>query len=288
MGASVRTFAGTMLAAMSFVLIGPVSAFEPVQPGLVGSDPQAFSFPVFLDHDRLPLLLAAWDSYEHVSQERSEIEPQPTVTAGQDDEQAASDISSVAARALAQRAERATRNAAVVRRRAEELSRRFGADETPGVVAVTASVDKKASAKQQQQPKQVILRSLEQSAGVASSTSPQPTASEKIAETRVAPQDDPVDAPIQTAKAESPDLEDTKLRLAAPLPRTPPMPRRRSAPAAYDPPPKPEVKAVPRTRPSRASRTVRVPNRTADDNGNTLSSYLPTQLRSFGWNTQPD
>jgi hypothetical protein len=245
----------------------------------VNPEPVAVSFPDFLDDRRLPQLHAAWEAYEAPAQDAAKDLP----VADSDTAKPIRDISMIAARFAMERL--ASHDEAVVRRRAEELSRRFGADETPGVVAVTASIEEDAPARPSAQ---ADISKATQVAAVpeASAESATPPAAEATADVSASEA-----SPEAVATDDKPDLG-TKYSLAAPMPldRPPPIPLRRSAPAAYDPPPAEPKKAIARTRPATASRTARRRNPAiqTEDNGNSIASFLPTQLFSFGWNTQPD
>lgn len=256
------------------------AALEPMHA--MNPEPVAVSFPDFLDDRRLPQLHAAWEAYEAPAQDA----PENLSVADIDDSDTAKpirDISMVAARFAMERL--ASHDDAVVRRRAEELSRRFGADETPGVVAVTASIEEDAPARpsaQADNSKATQVAAVPEEPAKSAA----PPAAETAAEVAASEA-----SPEAVAADDKPDLG-TKYSLAAPMPldRPPPIPLRRSAPAAYDPPPAEPKKAVARTRPATASRTARRRNPAiqSEDNGNSIASYLPTQLFSFGWNTQPD
>jgi hypothetical protein len=262
------------------------AAMEPMHAAVgMGAQPVAVSFPDFLDDRRLPQLEAAWEAYEHPAQNEPASLPVAETEIRTDDAAPARpmrDISMLAARFAMERL--ASRDDTVVRRRAEELSRRFGADETPGVVSVTASIDERSSQQPsaeagKSKPTQVATAEPGQAAQGATLAAEESSGDAAGAEAE----------PAKVAADEKADLG-TRYSLAAPLPlnRPPPLPLRRSAPAAYDPPPAQPKKAVARTRPTSASRTARHRNPSIEGTDNSIASYLPTQLFSFGWNSQPD
>ena len=116
------------------VLIGvPAPAMEPSQSGASTPSLPALSLPSFFDDKRLPDLQDAWRLRQS---EPATPSPPPNDEASKAPGPAPTDEATLtAARAAMIRAEQAGREAAAVRQKAEELSRRFGNDSAPSAPA---------------------------------------------------------------------------------------------------------------------------------------------------------
>lgn len=119
MSASDRTLIGCTLLAMCVVGNGAATAAEPEQPA-AASTSAAHSLPAFLDERRRADIQEVWDA-RVVPSGPSRVE-----AARRDAQQLEKAQATVqTARAAMKRAQQASEDAAVVRRRAEEISRRF-------------------------------------------------------------------------------------------------------------------------------------------------------------------
>jgi hypothetical protein len=135
MGASNTIFAGGSLLAVTVLMGASAHAMEPAQaPSAAPSS--AFSLPSFFDGNRVPDLKDAWSAGDIAPAISSTMpaESAPSAPPPSDDAALA------AAKAAMVRAEQAGRDAADVRRKAEELSRRFGADNAPAATTESATV----------------------------------------------------------------------------------------------------------------------------------------------------
>jgi hypothetical protein len=205
------------------------------------SDVPAFTLPAFLDGERLPDLQQAWRS--HFSDKNGAAAGQAASVTATPQTDAALD----AAQQAMTRAEQAGREAAEVRVRAEELSRRFGAGATEQAPTETASIDAQNNSADAAQP---------------------------VVEHVLAPVDnEAAPAAASAATVEAPVIEEMAKKPVKPVKRaTAPIPSRqalqtashKSAPVASGPlkvdpaAPKPEIDPM-----------------------------MPNELRAFGWNAQP-
>ena len=130
MGVSKHVFGGTLLLTAVLFAGGSASAME--QTKAPAAPASAFSMPSFFDGNRLPDLKDAWRSGAVTPTSASEDTPPATPPANDD-------AALAAAKAAMVRAEEAGREAAAVREKAEELSRRFGGDSAP-VANATAPI----------------------------------------------------------------------------------------------------------------------------------------------------
>ena len=208
------------------------------------SDAPAFTLPAFLDGERLPDLQQAWRS--HFSDMNGAVAGQAAGVAATPETDAALN----AAQQAMTRAEQASREAAKVRVRAEELSRRFGAGAAGGTDAApteTASIDGQSNSADTAQP---------------------------VVEHVLAPFDDEA-APAEASAAtdDAPVIEEMATKPVKPVKRaTAPIPSRqavqtashKSAPVANGP-----LKVDPAA-----------PKPESDP-------MMPNELRAFGWNAQP-
>ena len=135
MGASNTIFAGGSLLAVTVLMGASAHAMEPAQaPSAAPSS--AFSLPSFFDGNRVPDLKDAWSAGDIAPAISSTMPAESAPSAPPPSDDAAL----VAAKAAMVRAEQAGRDAADVRRKAEELSRRFGADNAPVATTESATV----------------------------------------------------------------------------------------------------------------------------------------------------
>jgi hypothetical protein len=263
MGAGGSTFVGGSLLAACLLVSGAAQAIEPAQTRASTKSLPALSLPAFLDDERVPDLQEAWQAQVHVPQEasRAEADNVPKAPAAKDPMSAP--------RAAMQRADEESGEAANVRQRAEELSRRFGAagpaSEPVGSIERPSPAAPSATGAAPEPPtrgRNVVVAPLDTGAG-------------DKANAKAAALGAPV--PATTKKVDM----GQKLRLAAPPParKVPPNPVRapRGTASISEPPSK---VGGPPTRSAPARKTPPKVDVTGD--------VLPTQLRSFGWNAQPE
>lgn len=265
MGASESTYVGGSLLAVCLLVSGAAHAVEPAQSRASTSSLPGLSLPAFLDDNRVPDLQEAWQAHVREAQESHRSDDKAPAAP------AAKDASVSGARAATQRAGQDGGEAADVRQRAEELSRRFGA---AGAVS---------------EPVGSIERPNAEAAPAAAITGTPAAAHGK--EVVVAPLDagaleGAVDAKAAALRPSArPQLQDVdmsqKLRLAAPPPARdiPPNPvRAPRATASITAPPSKVGGPVVRS----------VPARKGSHKVDVTGDILPTELRAFGWDTQPD
>lgn len=224
------------------------------------SDTPAFTMPAFLDGSRLPDLQDAWRARFGEAGEPPAREPASDVSAPA---LGAGDTALDTARKAMTRAEQAGREAAAVRARAEELSRRFGAGESGAASpevdsAETASIGTDARAADVAQP---------------------------VVEQVLAPADDdsaPTDAAAEqsTPKAgavtdDAPVIEDMVMKPAKSAKRAPSASRQSVQTAAR------------KQAPTKASPTPAASNDAVPAKGPDTNVTMPTEMRAFGWNAQP-
>jgi hypothetical protein len=116
---------------------GPAPAMEASQPpsSTPSSSPSGGSLPSYIDSARLPGLQEAWRPRDSVP---ASATPAADGTSTSTPTPAADDATLAAAKAAMLRAEQAGREAAAVRQKAEELSRRFGTDSATAAPAGAA------------------------------------------------------------------------------------------------------------------------------------------------------
>jgi hypothetical protein len=206
------------------------------------SEAPAFTLPVFLDGERLPDLQQAWRTHFSDTSEAA-----PAQAAG-----VAATIEADAALNAAQqamtRAEQAGREAAEVRVRAEELSRRFGAGATEQAPTETAAIDTQNNSAGATEP------AVEHVLAPADDEAPPPEASAATG-----------DAPVIEEMATPPVKKPVK-RVSAPIPS-------RQA-----------VQTVARQSASVVTGPLRVDPAAPKPETDPM---MPSELRSFGWNAQP-
>jgi hypothetical protein len=257
---------------MCLLMSGTAHALEPAQSRASTSSLPALSLPAFLDDKRVPDLHEAWQAQVQPAPQQ---EPQ-VVDGNAPVAPAANDASMSAARAAMQRA--ANGEAANVRQRAEELSRRFGAGDAASepvgsIDRPSAAAAATAGTPPTPEVKQVIVPPLDTGAGAK-------TVDAKAVDAKAV--DAKAAALGTSARPKSPAIDvSQKLRLAAPPParKVPPNPVRapRDTASITEPPSK---VGGPVARP--------VPARKSSSKADVTGDILPTGLRSFGWDTQPD
>jgi hypothetical protein len=203
----------------------------------------AFTMPAFLDGARLPDLQEAWRAHFSDPNETATVQPASEVTTPTPE--AALDR----AKQAMTRAEQAGREAAAVRIRAEELSRRFGAGDAsasePAASTETASISTDAT----------------------NADATQPTAA-----TVLAPTDDSPVSDTAASTDDAPVIENMAKKPAKPVKRyTAPIPQRQPVQTATQSAPI-------------VSTLLKVDPAAPKPEENPM---LPNQLRAFGWNAQP-
>jgi hypothetical protein len=205
------------------------------------------------------------------------------------------------ARAAIERANRPGHDDASVRRRAEELSRRFSlggeppASEIeagrPSVMIPPAAVPPVIIPPAVVPPAVVPEASLKPGKTIVKPNPPTRTNSVTVPVTTGAvapPEVQPLDASVRTQSA----MATERLRLAAPPPPRvdlPPLPKRapkvRSLRAAAEAPGTATKAAITRARPARSYSSSQSPS---DPRAALRGTVMTNQLRAFGWNNQPD
>jgi hypothetical protein len=203
----------------------------------------AFTMPAFLDGARLPDLQDAWRAHFSGINETASVQPASEVTTP------TPEMALDTARQAMTRAEQAGREAAAVRIRAEELSRRFGAgDESasePAASTETASINTDAAGADATQP---------------------------AADTVLAPTEDGAASDTASSTDDAPVIENMAKKPAKPVKRyTAPIPQRQPVQTATQS--APIAKALLKVDPA-------APKPEEDP-------MMPNELRAFGWNAQP-
>jgi hypothetical protein len=239
---------------MATSLVSGASALEINQqrPPSSGGAP-TFTLPAFLDGARLPDMQDAWRARSGNTSDDAAVQPASEVTTP------APDAALDTAQQAMTRAEQASREAAAVRARAEELSRRFGAGgaESAADMAPTDAVAPTATA------------SINTDANPADAAQP---AVEQV----LAPADEHA-APdtAAAAKNDAPVIEDMATKPAKPTKAAkrniPSAPQRQAVQAAAQnaPPAKKFLTVDPAAPPPEPD------------------PMLPSEIRAFGWNAQP-
>jgi hypothetical protein len=283
MGARESMIVGSTLLAISFLASTAAPAMEPMQPNAPAST--AAGLPSFLDDESLPALQEAWRTREQVPdqpipapQPREALQNTPPATSAPP---ATAPDPMAAARAAIERVNGPGRDDVSVRRRAEELSRRFSLGAQPSAPDAAP-----APPSVMIPPAVVPEASLERGRTIVKPNPPTRTNSVTVPVTTGAvppPEVQPLDASVRTQSA----LATERSRLAAPLPppppaaNIPPLPRRapniRAAVAVPSP-----------TAPRTVTRSYMRPNAAGGDPKAVLrGTVLTNQLRAFGWNNQP-
>ncbi|KAB2939358.1 MAG: hypothetical protein K8F92_16200 [Hyphomicrobium sp.] len=249
-----------MLAATG--LVSSAGAMELSQSSAPASaEAPGFSLPAFLDGARLPDLQEAWRAHFGFAGEPTaapSVEPAAAPAAPTDD------ANLEAARQTLSRAEQLDREAAAVRERAEELSRRFGADASDtapsnspasAAPAETASIGSSNAADAAAPVTEQVLAPAGDEAAMVDQA---PVPANPVAKASAATDDAPVIEDMATKPAKRAKSE------PAPAGRAVQSAARKAAPVVSDflnvdpAAPKPEADPM-----------------------------MPTELRAFGWNAQP-
>jgi hypothetical protein len=240
---------------MATSLVSGANALEINQQRTPSTDgAPAFTLPAFLDGARLPDMQDAWRAHFGEASDAAAVQPASEVTPPAPGAETAPLLDT--AREAMTRAEQASREAAAVRARAEELSRRFGAGgaESAADMAAAAAAPPTETA------------SINRNANAADAAQP-------AVEHVLAPADDSA-APDTAAASpdDAPVIEDMATKPAKPVKRySAPVPPRQAVQAAAQnaPPAKALIKVDPAA-----------PKPEADP-------MMPNELRAFGWNAQP-
>jgi hypothetical protein len=240
---------------MATSLVSGANALEINQQRAPSTDgAPAFTLPAFLDGARLPDMQDAWRAHFGDASDAAAVQPASEVTPRAPGAETAPLLDT--AREAMTRAEQASREAAAVRARAEELSRRFGAGgaESAADMAAAAAVPPTETA------------SINRDANAADAAQP-------AVEHVLAPAD--ASAAPDTAAAspdDAPVIEDMATKPAKPVKRysAPFPPRQAVQAAAQNAPP---AKALLKVEPAAP--------KPEDD------PMMPNELRAFGWNAQP-
>jgi hypothetical protein len=258
-------FIGILLA---MGLISGAGAMELTQsPGPSSPEAPGFSLPAFLDGARLPDLQEAWRAHfgaVEAPAAAAAADAAAPIAGPESSSSSGPDAAALqAADAAVARAEEAGREAATVRERAEELSRRFDAGTTE---AAAPSIDSSVV------PTETAATGASSGTGdtpdPAAEQAPTPPAQESAAVEQPAPPpaknaaSDNNDAPVIEEMARKPAKR--VKRAAAPQQQTAQTAAHKTPPAATD---------LPKVDPE-ASKPESDP-------------MLPDQLRAFGWNAQP-
>jgi hypothetical protein len=187
------------------------------------SEAPAFTLPAFLDGERLPDLQQAWRTHFSANE----------AAAGQASGEAATPETDAALHAAQQamtRAEQASREAAEVRVRAEELSRRFGAGATEQAPTETASIETQNNTADAAQPAvEHVLAPVDAPAGASAATDDAPVieemAKKPVKPVKRASAPIPSRQALQTASQKSVPVITGPLKVdpAAPKPESDPM-----------------------------------------------------------------
>jgi len=232
MGVRENTIVGGSLLMMCVFLCGRAAAMEPDKSGLPRQSSPAAALPTFLDDDRLPDLQEAWH------QRASEAKGAPSANG---------EAAMSAARAGMKRADQTNQEEGVVRQRAEELSRRFGAAGRPA-----AGVSERPNT----------------TGAIPTAGGAEPQAAE----------------PGDTGAA---DASATAELPAAASPENPPG---TEAPMSVGVPPapvRPPKSAADRPSPRRAKRARAEAGSASAPSNKAGADFFPNNIRSFGWNSQP-
>ncbi len=279
MGASKPVYVGGTLLAVTILIGGPAPAMEAAQApaSTPSSSASAWSMPSFFDGARLPDLRDAWRPRD--------IAPANTTPPAAVSTSAPTppndDAALAAAKAAMVRAEQAGREAAAVRQKAEELSRRFGSDSAPATATETA-------------PAPATDAAADTATGSIEPRTPLPSASALGAP----PPSDPAEATATTTPETSvPDKAAAEAKLDEPtMPatttqnapvkmrstvtednRTTPDLRQSASPAA---PPHSKT-ATSETAPATSPGTKTTPGTSSK------ADVVPAGIGAFGWDSQP-
>ncbi len=289
MGASNTIFAGGSLLAVTVLMGASAHAMEPAQaPSAAPSS--AFSLPSFFDGNRVPDLKDAWRAGDIAPAISSTVpaEGAPSAPPPSDDAALA------AAKAVMVRAEQAGRDAADVRRKAEELSRRFGTDNAPAVTTESATVGATETA-----PENVTGAA---SAAVADTTTGSVTPATPLpppSALGVPPPAEPADASAATAPATSePDKSSEPAEPASVAAATPELPAKKQPVTGTGAPARDPRKTAVSVAPLRPSNPlnktaagdalpVTAPGMKTTPGPTSKADAIPSSIGAFGWDSQP-
>jgi hypothetical protein len=292
---------GCTLLAMGAVVNGAATAAEPEKP-VAASTSTANSLPVFLDERRLADMREAWGA-RVVRSDPSRVEA--ATREAQQLEKAQATMQ--AARAAMKRAQQAGEDAAVVRRRAEEISRRFStgtvttrvaptpADVGNAEVSTIATVQPAADAGAPAAPRiehatAVHAPPLDADTGPAKPFGiggPLPADGTESTPNVAAIEANTTVKPIPPTPHRAP-------RTAAKIPRSKAKVGNSAKPAGGKPRSDASAKLAVNTRPTAAAANARTsanagqPPAADDDKPTTMSEVFSGFLRAFGWNSQPE
>jgi hypothetical protein len=287
MGASNTIFAGGSLLAVTVLIGASAHAMEPARvPSAAPSS--ALSLPSFFDGNRVPDLKDAWRAGDIAPAISSTVpaESAPSAPPPSDDAALA------AAKAAMVRAEQAGRDAAAVRQKAEELSRRFGTDSAPASTTESATAGATETAPGN--------ASGPASAAVADTTTgsvPPATPLPPPSALGVPPPAEPADESAATAPATSePDKASEPAEPASTAAATPELPAKKQAGAGAPAPDRRKTAApVAPVRPSNPSNKVAagdalpvsVPGVKSTPGPTSKADATPSSIGAFGWDSQP-
>ena len=289
MGASNTIFAGGSLLAVTVLMGVSAQAMEPAQvPAAAPSS--AFSLPSFFDGNRVPDLKDAWRAGDIAPAISSTVpaESAPSAPPPSDDAALA------AAKAAMVRAEQAGRDAVAVRRKAEELSRRFGTDSAPAATTEGSTVGAIETAPgNASRPASAAVADTTTGSVTPATPLPPPSA------LGVPPPAEPADESATTTPATSePDKAGEPAEPASTAAATPEPPGKKQAVtgagASAREPQKTAVPVAP-VRPSNpSSKTaagdalpVTAPGMKTTPGPTSKADAIPSSIGAFGWDSQP-
>lgn len=286
---SARLLGAIMVASLASAASGMDLVQQPA-PG--GDETPALRLPAFLDIARLPDLQDAWRLHAGAAQQ---VNATSTPAAAATPTPAEDEAAMQTARAALTRAEQVSREAAVVRERAEELSRRFGAEpaadagSAPAAAEAaapteTASIEPGAAPPEAPlpPPAHVLPPGDDPMARQAETSASEPGPSEPGQDE--ASQSQPVEVPAKkpamkkkTAAVDgAPVIEEMATK---PFKPAKPAKRGNDAAAAH------EITQATNAKPSAPGLVVFEDSPTTPESD--PSKMMPTELRSMGWNAQP-
>jgi hypothetical protein len=288
MGASNTIFAGGSLLAATVLMGASAHAMEPARvPSVAPSS--AFSLPSFFDGNRVPDLKDAWRAGDIAPAISSTVpaESAPSAPPPSDDAALA------AAKAAMVRAEQAGRDALAVRRKAEELSRRFGTDSAPasttesGTVGATETAPGNAGG-----PASAAVADTTTGSVKPATPLPPPSA------LGVPPPAEPVDESAAAASATSELAKASEPVGPATAAATPEPPAKKQSVSGAGAPaqdPRKTAMSVAPVRPSNPSNKtaagdalpVGAPGMKTTPGPTSKADAIPSSIGTFGWDSQP-
>ncbi|MGZ5919057.1 MAG: hypothetical protein ACXWJV_04590 [Hyphomicrobium sp.] len=293
MGASNTIFAGGSLLAMTVLMGASAHAMEPAQAPSA-APLSAFSLPSFFDGNRVPDLKDAWRAGDIAPAISSTMpaEGAPSAPPPSDDAALA------AAKAVMVRAEQAGRDAAAVRLKAEELSRRFVTEGVPASTTESATVGATESATETARgnangPASSAVADTTTGSVTPATPLPPPSA------LGVPPPAEPTDASAAPAPATSePDKSSEPAEQASVAAATPERPVKKQAVTGAGAPardPRKTAVSVAPLRPSSPSNKtaagdalpVTAPGMKTTPGPTSKADAIPSSIGAFGWDSQP-